>query len=233
MRFKIEDWVGKKFNRLTVMEEGLSYRDKKSNKIVRIVKCKCDCGNITETGPSRLKTGITKSCGCIQKEKLKLRSISHGKSYTPEYRAWRDMKNRCYNISNKYYDNYGGRGISVHPPWVDSFQEFFNYVGERPSNNYSLDRPNVNGNYEPGNVKWATTKEQAIHRTDNVMLEMDEEWDTQGNWSRKLGITRTYIKMYIQKGLSLSQIVSQYQKYLESPFCRSDTKIKRKSYDER
>lgn len=88
----------------------------------------------------------------------------HGLRYTPEYRAWADMKDRCTNLNNKYYANYGGRGIKVCKEWQDSFTVFYKDVGNRPSSIHSLDRINNDGNYEPSNCKWSTKREQVLNR---------------------------------------------------------------------
>lgn len=81
-------------------------------------------------------------------------------SKTPEYRAWSALKRRCYDPNDAGYKNYGGRGIFVHPDWINSFDNFLKHIGPRPSSDHSIDRINNDGNYEPGNVRWATQKEQ-------------------------------------------------------------------------
>lgn len=86
---------------------------------------------------------------------------SHGMRHSPEYQSWRHMKHRCNNPANPHYQNWGGRGITVFPEWVNSFSAFYAYVGPKPGPDYSIDRIDNNGNYEPGNVKWSTPLEQA------------------------------------------------------------------------
>jgi hypothetical protein len=94
--------------------------------------------------------------------------MKHGfcpaRKMTPEYRAWADMKSRCLNPSIKNYPYYGGRGISICKQWIDSFTSFLSDVGFRPSDLHSLDRIDNNGNYQPGNVRWATAKQQTENR---------------------------------------------------------------------
>lgn len=91
--------------------------------------------------------------------------FKHGLSQTPEYKCWQQIKARCLNANHKAYPDYGGRGVTVSPEWVDDFRAFLAYVGPRPSDQHSLDRfPNHNGNYEPGNVRWATAEEQNNNR---------------------------------------------------------------------
>lgn len=88
---------------------------------------------------------------------------------TPEYHAWLAMKGRCLNVKNARYKDWGGRGIAVCGEWIESFEAFLAYVGKRPGRGYSIDRfPDNNGNYEPGNVRWATAKQQRANRRDSA-----------------------------------------------------------------
>src|SRR5262245_10496757 len=90
---------------------------------------------------------------------------THGMANSPEYQAWNSAKQRCTNPNDGSYSRYGGRGIRMCDEWVNSFEAFYNYIGPRPSSNHSLDRyPNNDGNYEPGNCRWATKSEQAKNR---------------------------------------------------------------------
>jgi len=98
----------------------------------------------------------------------------HGKTATPEHKSWSGMKDRCLNPSNPAYHKYGGRGITVHESWVNDFMAFYNHIGPRPSPEYSVDRIDNDGNYEPGNVRWATPKEQANNRSTNRQVEMPD-----------------------------------------------------------
>lgn len=122
--------------------------------------CQCDCGKISTVRGDCLQTKSTQSCGCLQKE----RSTKHGRYGSPEYRVWKGMLSRCYNRKTPQYRNYGGRGISVFRSWRNSFQAFYDYIGPRPSLLYSIDRINTDGNYEPGNVRWATKREQSLNQ---------------------------------------------------------------------
>lgn len=101
-----------------------------------------------------------------------LDQTTHGESHkTPEYSAWSDMKKRCYQPRYINYKNYGGRGVSVCHNWLNSYLDFLHCVGRRPSKGHSLDRINSEGNYEPGNVRWATAKEQAQNRRTSLIVE--------------------------------------------------------------
>lgn len=134
----------------------------------RAFLCRCDCGNQKIISLAELKRGTTKSCGCwnseVQSSFMIDYSTKHGKSNTPEYSIWKGMKERCNNPKNKSYHNYGGRGIKVFDRWLDSFENFINDMGERPSKNHQLDRINNDGNYEPSNCKWSTRSENTINK---------------------------------------------------------------------
>jgi hypothetical protein len=146
------DRTGKRYGRLTAL--GIAGRKTVSGKTRIIWRCACDCGNEIEIVGIAL--GGISSCGCLRIEAITV----HGRSGTPEHRAWMDLHQRCCNPRNPRYQDYGGRGISVCQRWND-FGCFFEDVGERPSAEYSIDRyPNNDGNYEPGNVRWATRSQQ-------------------------------------------------------------------------
>lgn len=104
----------------------------------------------------------------VRSLRLSVADIPRANKNTPEYRAWVGLKQRCLNTKNPRYENYGGRGIKVHPDWVNDFGRFLKDVGARPSNKHSLDRINNDGNYEPGNAKWATDIEQTNNQSRSV-----------------------------------------------------------------
>lgn len=147
---KFKDRTGFRFGKLTVV----AYAG--SRKGHSLWYCQCDCGELCIRMNGSLQKGLTKSCGCIK------RKHGHvvGNKKTPEYGVWLGMKERCLNKHLKQYGDYGGRGITIYPQWVNSFSDFYAYVGKRPSDEYSLDRINNDGNYEPGNVRWATWPQQ-------------------------------------------------------------------------
>jgi hypothetical protein len=121
--------------------------------------CQCDCKQKTTVRLAHLKNGNTVSCGCWRKT----RRLVHGMHRTPEHNAWSNAHSRCYNPKNHAYNDYGGRGITMCDRWrgPHGFENFFSDVGPRPSLKHSLDRfPNNDGNYEPGNCRWATKEEQ-------------------------------------------------------------------------
>jgi hypothetical protein len=166
------DLTSQRFGRLLVLKEAPPHR-KPSGFTCRRYYVRCDCGTEFIVLFSSLRSGETKSCGCLKIEAARergLQNLVHGHARTtektPEYRSWRNMIDRCENPEATYYDRYGGRGIKVCAEWRNSFAVFLKDVGPRPPG-HTLDRIGNDGNYEPGNVRWATQSEQARNRTSN------------------------------------------------------------------
>lgn len=161
------DWTGRKIGKLTVVRFICS--KEYGGRTRRFYECLCDCGTTKELSSDALHKD--RSCGCRVIESIRERSLVHGATSgykkIPEYRAWINAKNRIRNPNLKDYPRYGGRGISMHPSWWNDFSQFLKDVGCRPSPLHSIDRINPDGNYEPGNVRWATAKEQANNRSNS------------------------------------------------------------------
>ncbi len=162
---KAKKHEGQTFGRLTVIEvTGVNARGQ------AVVLCKCECGNEWRGALHSLKSGITKSCGCFRREFTTAKNTTHGQSFSKEHRAWTHIKTRTTNPNCNEWHNYGGRGVRMCAEWSASFESFLAHVGPAPSADHSIDRfPNKDGNYEPGNVRWATDLEQNQNRRDNVL----------------------------------------------------------------
>jgi hypothetical protein len=148
---KMIDMTGLRFGRYTVIE-----RAETMTGAVHWV-CLCDCGTEKVVRGTHLRSGKIVSCGCYSRDM----NITHAHCGTPEYRAYFNMLKRCFYENDKRYDDYGGRGIKVHGPWLNSFENFLEDMGVRPSKKHSLDRIDVNGNYTPDNCRWATKEVQS------------------------------------------------------------------------
>jgi hypothetical protein len=140
------------------------------------VECKCSCGTGFVCDPRLLLNGQTTSCGCRHRESVTLAGAlngTHRMSRTTEYNTWIKIRDRCKNPRNVKFSDYGGRGISVCERWDASFEAFFSDIGPKPHRDWSLDRIDNNGDYEPGNCRWASTSTQARNRRTTRMVEYD------------------------------------------------------------
>jgi len=186
---RITNIAGQTFNRLTAVSLNQPSHFKTRHDGSRVFYCAtwdcvCSCGATKKNVPLyNLRYGWTKSCGCLPKElAIENRSVRHkGTSDTPPYafskgegnffRVWRGIKERCYQKENHSFHNYGGRGIKMHPDWNSSYRAFAVSVGPRPSRLHSIDRIDTNKDYEPGNIRWSTNKEQSNNKRTNVWLQ--------------------------------------------------------------
>ena len=184
------EMIGKRFGRLTVIEEG-----PKRGKDFSWV-CRCDCGNMTKPLlGGNLRSGHTKSCGCLH--------VNHGKHNEKLYSVWAARKKRCYDTNHPTYKNYGARGISVCAEWKEDFQSFRDwafasgYNPEAGRKQCTLDRINVCGNYEPANCRWVSMKEQRNNRRNNLRIEIDGVTKRAEDWAAEAGLNySTLTKRY-------------------------------------
>lgn len=172
---------------------------------------KCECGVRSVLNCHKVKTGHTRSCGCFRNEKSSQRLVKningnkHGGCHTEAYKSWQKMKARCENKAQYGYESYGGRGIVVCERW-QSFALFLEDMGERPSG-MSIDRIDVNGNYEPENCKWSTVKEQGRNKRNNRNLVIHNESRCVVEWAEIAGISDSMIRSRLTKGWSHREAV--------------------------
>ncbi len=181
-----------------------------------IWSCNCDCGVTTELLTTTLLQGVTKSCGCLRLEattKKHGEASSGGKARirTTEYRTWCHMRQRCCNVNDNDYADYGGRGIEVCSRWnntQDGFQNFLNDVGRKPTNQHTIDRIDNNGNYEPGNCRWVTKEEQANNTRRSLRFVYRGQSFTIKQLETLTGIQKTTLRFrLIVSGLSVEEAV--------------------------
>jgi hypothetical protein len=198
---KLVDLVGKRYGRLVVLERVENATNGSSRWL-----CKCDCGSTRIHTAGTLNSGVVQSCGCYGKESRKKQKVTHNKSNTRLYRVWASMKERCFSSSCKSFVYYGARGISVCDEWKDSFQAFYDWA---LANGYceglSIDRIDVNGNYEPLNCRWVSRNIQANNTRKNVNVEYNGECHTIGEWADILGIKYITLWMRFQRGWDISK----------------------------
>ena len=184
---KIE-MIGKKYGYLTVLEDLPPYITPTGNSI-RMVLCECKCKKVLPVQAQHLRTGNTYSCGCKSVELQDKTRVKHGLSNTRLFKIWQGMKARCYNSKTVGYEKYGGRGITMCVEWFNDFMSFYNWSMENGySDNLSIDRIDVNGNYEPSNCRWADIETQANNKTNNVVISHNGETMNLSQWAKKLDI---------------------------------------------
>ena len=180
---KFEDLTGKTFNRLTVIK-----RAEVEKKEVYYL-CKCTCGNEKIIRGKDLKYNKIKSCGCLNKEKTTERNTKHSLRHTRIYRIWLLMKNRCLNSKYHLFKNYGGRGITICNEWKNDFISFYNWAMKNGYEEHlTIDRINVNGNYEPSNCRWATKLQQQRNTTRLRKITYKNETHCISEWAELLGL---------------------------------------------
>jgi hypothetical protein len=169
--------TGQRFGRLVAVKRRFKRGERRAK-----WECVCDCGGVSLVRASDLRSGNTQSCGCKVREGT---HWTHGCKGTPEYVAWKHMKSRCYNEADKSYDRYGGRGIMVCWRWRRSFESFLADMGRKPSRKHTLERVDVNGNYERRNCRWATMVEQARNKTNNHLITHAGRTKTLSEWAEE------------------------------------------------
>jgi hypothetical protein len=197
------DLVGQRFGRLIA----LGYTGVVTRHGQKQITCQCDCGAYVHVAPTSLRSGATTSCGCRHSDIVRTFNQANAKhgdardgAVTPEYRAWRAMIARCHDPNHAAFELYGARGVTVCDEWRSDFTRFLADVGRRPSRRHSIDRwPNNEGNYEPGNVRWASPEEQARNQRTTRRYQFRGTWLTLGEIAERTGVPRERIYQRISK----------------------------------
>lgn len=197
------DLTGQTFGRLVVIAE--AGRTKSRN---ILWNCRCSCGNETVVSSGDLRKGDTASCGCARREASSTRLRTHGLSRTPLYIAWNNMKQRCQNPRDPRYPDYGGRGIAVCQRWL-SLEAFIADMGPTWRPGLTLDRVDVNGNYELSNCRWITHAEQQRNRRNNLALTFRGESRPLAEWAELLGLRHQTVRSRLRSGWSVERALTE------------------------
>ena len=216
MLSKYIDLTGRRYGRLVAIRKA----DERYDGRHAFWECQCDCGNKTIVRKDSLESGHAKSCGCYAKDRrTDFHLLSVGDKGTRLYKTWQGIKQRCLNPNANEYKNYGGRGITICDEWKDSYTEFKNWSIENGFNEslngreQSIDRIDVNGNYEPNNCRWADSKTQNynkrvtqrvnINGEEKTLIEISEEYDI------PLSLIRSRYRRYKNGKCSLEELLSK------------------------
>lgn len=205
---KFIDLTGQRFGRLTVVERAGNDKSGHPQWL-----CRCDCENITIVGGTQLRSGNTKSCGCLSRETSAQNIISinqtHGQSNTRLYYIWRSMKQRCMCPTCKSYKDYGGRGITVCEEW-QQFEPFYEWAMQNGyRNDLSIDRIDNDKGYSPENCRWSTGREQSNNKRNNYTITCNRQTKTISQWSREIGIPKDTIrKRLVNLGWSVEKALT-------------------------
>ena len=195
---KFKDLIGMKFGRLTVLE-----RAPNKGRQARWL-CQCECGKKCVVPTARLNNGNTQSCGCLRLERMKANhATTHKMAGTKIYKSWCDLKRRCTCPTDPHYERWGGRGIKIYEPWFNDFQAFYDYVSKLPhygEEGYTLDRINNDGNYEPGNLRWADADTQCRNKRNNIWIDYNGEQMILKDASRTSGLPYAAVYKRYRRG---------------------------------
>jgi hypothetical protein len=200
------DLTGQRYSRLTVLREAQKPDTYQSAYV--FWECRCDCGNVVVCSSGNLRSGNSKSCGCLKLEMHTARLTKHGGSYTPEFAIWNGMHKRCYSPAEPSYVNYGARGITICDRWRESFANFLADMGPLPSEHHSIDRINNDGPYSPENCRWATRKEQNNNTRRNHFLDYNGQHLTIAQWADVTGLTVDAIGLRVARGWTVERTLT-------------------------
>jgi hypothetical protein len=176
-------------------------------------ECRCSCGTIKDVRGYTLTGGRSRSCGCLRNETTIRTKTTHGKAKkydrAPEYQVWAGMKNRCSDPKSDRWMRYGGRGIRVCERWLDSFENFYADMGDRPGPGYQIDRIDNDGNYEPGNCRWVTRLVNANNKESSRMIEFQGKVQSLSSWARQVGLTKGALETRLNAGWSVARALTE------------------------
>jgi len=201
------DLTGKTFNRLTVLERAKNKHGESSK-----WKCQCICGKKFITRGFAIRSGKTKSCGCLNKELSVIANTIHGMWKTHEYHTWQSMIQRCYNPKNPKFKRYGARNISICKKWKNDFKIFFNDMGKCPPS-FTIERIDNDGNYEPSNCKWASAKEQANNTSRNALVTINSWTLNITQWATYVGLNARTIRTRLRLGWPIEKAIFKPVRY--------------------
>lgn len=203
-----QDLTGKVFNNITVL-----HRTKNNHLNQTQWVCRCICGKVWAVVGNCLKTGNTKSCGCVSLMATTKRFTKHGHTskgtVTPEYRAWRHLFDRCDSPKCREYINYGGRGIGICNRWRDSFDNFLRDMGHKPFPEAAIDRIDNNGDYTPENCRWVTASQNNMNRRNNRILTYNGVSKALTEWARESITTVSTFSSRINRGWSVHDAMTK------------------------
>jgi hypothetical protein len=212
---KLIDLTGQRFGRLVVLERVENAKNKHPQWL-----CKCDCGNTKVVRGNSLRRGLIVSCGCYARERRLLATTKHGFARTKLNYKYDRMISRCYNPKDKYYANYGARGIKVCDEWLNDSRTFYfwaiehGYDEDAPYMQCTLDRIDVNGNYSPENCRFVDIKTQCNNRTSNFLITYDGLTMNATEWGKKIGLNPRNIIKRIKSGWDTKEA-------LTTPLCKN------------
>lgn len=200
------DLTGKQFGQLMVLAKAQSV----SGRAAWVCRCACGCEKVVIGQLLRREAVV--SCGCQAKKRAREMGRAnkrHGMTNTPEFRTWTALISRCMNPKDYRYKRYGGRGITVCERWLESFENFVKDVGEQPFVGAELDRKNNDGNYEPKNCHWVTSKENNNNRSSNRVINFAGESKTLTEWAEQKQINPATLRVRLEAGWPIEKALNQ------------------------
>lgn len=197
---KLIDLTGKRYGRLIVLKRA---KDNDCHNKPRWL-CKCDCGNVLEVSGASLKSGNTKSCGCLNRDLL----TKHGRSGQRIYHVWRNMISRCYRATDQHWKDYGARGIKVCDAWKNSMEEFIKWAEQSGYESHlTIDRIDVDGDYTPENCRWADVKTQNNNKRSSVRIEYKGGVYSLAEFARATNLSKSVVFKRYKAGYTPEEII--------------------------